>query len=65
VGIKIAVGTFADAIGDMNVKGKWLLFSRHDSPIILTKGGRYNTSRIIVAKGAARRHPVTHEGGGP
>ena len=31
VGIKIAVGTFADAIGDMNVKGKGLLFSRHDT----------------------------------
>src|SRR5207342_205671 len=41
VRIKIAVGTFADAIGDMNVEGKGLLFSRHDSPIILTKGGRY------------------------
>ena len=65
VGIKIAVGTFADAIGDMNVERKWLVFSRHDSPIILTKGGRYNTLGIIVAKGAARPHPVTHEGGGP
>ena len=59
VRIKIAVGTFADAIGDMNVERKWLLFSRHDSPIILTKGGRYNTLGIIVAKGAARPHPVT------
>jgi hypothetical protein len=65
VRVKIAVGTFADAIGNMNVKGKGLLFSRHHSFIIVTKGGRYNSLGIIVAKAAARRHPVTHEGGGP
>src|SRR5262245_47597162 len=43
VGIKIAIRTFADAIGDMNVEGKRLSVSRHDGPIILIKGGRYNT----------------------
>src|SRR5262249_12114406 len=42
VGIKIAVRTFTDAIGDMNVEGKGLFVSRHDSPIILSKGGGYN-----------------------
>jgi hypothetical protein len=65
VGIKIAVRTFADAIGDMNVKGKWLLSSRHDSSIILTKRGRHNTFEAIVAKAAVRLHPVTREDGGP
>src|SRR5262245_21590999 len=43
VGIKIAVRTFADAIGNMNVEGKGLFVCRHDSPIILTKGGCYNS----------------------
>jgi hypothetical protein len=60
VGIKIAVGTFADAIGDMNVKGKGLFVSRHDNPIILTKAERHNTLGIT---GAARRHPARRGGG--
>src|SRR5262245_22977076 len=48
VGIKIAVRTFADAIGNMNVEGKGLFVSRHDNPIILTKDGGYNTCRKLA-----------------
>jgi hypothetical protein len=44
VGIEIAVRTFADAVGDMNVEGKGLCVSRHAS-IILIPEERHNTWR--------------------